>query len=154
MEDAALFIRNIVNTNWTAANTDSVTPQILVGYDTSVVRSLRGGGFVNNGDVIYCKEVPNSYTATVNQIGLGWRMRVRVNVTCFTAASSATVSPQQHGRKLADEVERIIRANVQQASSAVYDYVNVIAGSNDSNLTNNWAKYTVVVELVTLNETS
>ena len=152
MEDGALFIRNVLNTNWTSGNSDGVTPVIKVGYDTNVVTKLRGGGFVNSGDVIYVKEVPNSYTSKPNQIGdNGVRTRTRVNITAFTAASSSTVSPQQHCLKLIKEAERIVRANIKQGTT--YDYIQVVDGSNENNVTNNWAKYRLGIELIQMSVT-
>jgi len=143
--DAADFVENLITAGWTASNTDSVTPKIEVGYDVRA-RERCSRTFKNGGDIIYVKEIQNSFVSKPLQLyGGGVSTSVRVNIHALTRASSASVDVYVHGRKLIQECQRLMRAS--EKPTTTYDQILIRGGSNECNITNNFAKYRLEVEL-------
>lgn len=96
---------SLLSTNWTAANTGSVTPKIDESFDVKRYRYSRTA--VNNGDTVF------AYSGTYTQEADGVN-KTHVNTQDPITIDVRTAVSRAHAILLRDEVKRILGANFNE----------------------------------------
>ncbi len=122
MANAISFLVGYLTDNWKPANTDGVTPTIdlITNYKRTDYRD--GGG---DGDVILL------YKASGTAKGFGYSGIIytdRVTMDCRSTWFSDSVTWQEHGQKVEDEVLRIIEGKkTRPAGDEIWDALDPAA---------------------------
>jgi hypothetical protein len=99
--DPVALVKSILSANWTAANTDNVTPSFFSPDDAEKTKA---------GDVV---RVYSGRPATREKMGLTYDFATysfSVTIDAITPGTS-TVTPIAHATKMREEIERIINNN-------------------------------------------
>lgn len=132
MADELNTIKTMLTSGWTAGNTDSITP--TVDFVTEYKRmDLR-----NSGDTI----VVYSGLETNVPASLGYTTVDTVHVVSIDARTSVS---RDHGRKVRDEIKRIMRDN--RKGDSTFATIDIVRITDLSDKSRHLYRYVIDVEM-------
>lgn len=123
--DEVKVILDLIEDNWTSANTDAKTPTFMKIIDAKVYPNNYG-----NYDIIYFYQLDN----TVSSFALG-RIDKEISTVIIDIRSDGNGITDKHAHliKLREEVKRILRANYISATAiGKYDTIQITSDSDKS----------------------
>jgi len=130
MTDALSTIKTVLSDNWTAGNTDSITPTFTLQGDFEYKQFD-----LKNGDLVKIYEVGENWRPF--DIGKNTWERVNIiSIECLTTYKNATLSTRRaHLDKMIAEVIRIVKANVSDPDANFKELLPVRKSDRSSDKT-------------------
>jgi len=142
--DSLESVKTLLTNNWTAGNTDGVTPTIVVMFEAPKRIDLAGNrdhiGIYLSGH----STVPNALG------GKSERAVHRVSIDIRTVYRTASVSTRTHLRKLYNEVRRIVGTNLNDPD-ANFNEIMPLSYVDFSDRSKGFGRYVYDVQLKIMN---